>query len=473
MTDRRASRFLANIVGLQFSHKQPDILAVSESVTGRDLQRDSFAAVIPEHWPGLLDWLPTARRNAIGLFPKRAYVDLRVKRRIFTTRLSVLSDPESIMQVCGAKSQDFALTNLHLRLLKPSLGGGLIVAEGSAWKEQRRLALKFIAGRRKAAAETDSDSNDKIGARIDHEIESWQSASRAGGEVDLLNRLVQLSIDLLACSVFGLSEMIAHKGLTDSIDAHRDLIENYDLLDGMGVPSWVRSARLKRARALARRFDEEINDAIEQSNHQLLPLLRSGAHTDPRDLIVSIMAGFESVAVTSLWALAIAARQPELVSNILAERPDPAAPMAFKESVSSSLDAFVLEVMRLYPPLPLIYRKALKPVETPVGDFSKGELICMSPWIVHRHRKLWDRPDMFDPERWLGQVWSKTPGYMPFGVGARQCVGMHIGASLIKQIVYRTLRSSHITRNQPQLPAPRASISLRPTTPIYLGFAPR
>src|SRR5262249_4046014 len=58
----------------------------------------------------------------------------------------------------------------------------------------------------------------------------------------------------------------------------------------------------------------------------------------------------------------------------------------------------------------------------PLGGQS---LIVIAPYVLHRHRRLWDRPDIFDPSRFLGDAKANIPrfAYLPFGAGPRTCIG--------------------------------------------------
>jgi cytochrome P450 len=49
----------------------------------------------------------------------------------------------------------------------------------------------------------------------------------------------------------------------------------------------------------------------------------------------------------------------------------------------------------------------------------------IAPYVLHRHRALWDRPDVFDPGRFLGDASksSRRFTYLPFGAGPRTCIG--------------------------------------------------
>jgi cytochrome P450 len=55
----------------------------------------------------------------------------------------------------------------------------------------------------------------------------------------------------------------------------------------------------------------------------------------------------------------------------------------------------------------------------------RGALVVIAPYVVHRHRLLWDRPDIFDPTRFLAGTRDRIDryAYLPFGVGPRSCIG--------------------------------------------------
>ena len=57
------------------------------------------------------------------------------------------------------------------------------------------------------------------------------------------------------------------------------------------------------------------------------------------------------------------------------------------------------ETLRLYPPVPMMVREASQPEQFRDRDVRKGSQVVLSPWHLHRHERLWDRPDDFDPAR--------------------------------------------------------------------------
>jgi hypothetical protein len=87
--------------------------------------------------------------------------------------------------------------------------------------------------------------------------------------------------------------------------------------------------------------------------------------------------------------------------------------------------AVVEEAIRLYPPIAAISRVALGDDNLNGERVRPGSLIVISPYVLHRHRLLWDRPDTFDPQRFLGSARMEIDrfAYLPFGVGPRKCIG--------------------------------------------------
>jgi cytochrome P450 len=86
--------------------------------------------------------------------------------------------------------------------------------------------------------------------------------------------------------------------------------------------------------------------------------------------------------------------------------------------------AVIEETIRLYPPIAAMSRVAVDRDELNGEQVRPGSLIVISPYVLHRHRRLWDRPDVFDPRRFLGaRDTIDRFTYLPFGVGPRTCIG--------------------------------------------------
>jgi cytochrome P450 len=85
----------------------------------------------------------------------------------------------------------------------------------------------------------------------------------------------------------------------------------------------------------------------------------------------------------------------------------------------------VEESMRIYPPVPSMEREALADDMLGGRHVPKGSTVMISPWVLHRHKKLWQNPGRFDPERFSAENSAGRVrfSYLPFGGGQRICIG--------------------------------------------------
>jgi len=89
--------------------------------------------------------------------------------------------------------------------------------------------------------------------------------------------------------------------------------------------------------------------------------------------------------------------------------------------------AVVNEALRLYPPAFALARMAIAPDRLGDVDVPRGALVMMSPWVLHRHLRLWKEPDAFNPSRFLGEApLAHRFAHMPFGAGPRICIGAQL-----------------------------------------------
>ena len=107
--------------------------------------------LVPPHPPRApenmtaLQRLAAMRESAIGTWGQRAYEDDIIRGRFFFLRGSfILNAPDAIRHVLVDNYENYSRTPAGLRVLRPMLGEGLLIAEGRAWKHQRRtLAPAF------------------------------------------------------------------------------------------------------------------------------------------------------------------------------------------------------------------------------------------------------------------------------------------------------------------------------------------
>ncbi|MDP2324370.1 MAG: cytochrome P450, partial [Gammaproteobacteria bacterium] len=141
-----------------------------------------------------------------------------------------------------------------------------------------------------------------------------------------------------------------------------------------------------------------------------------------------IIAGHETSAGTLNWAWYLLSQHPDIEARMLTEirtaiRDDS---FSFDELMGLDYTARVLkETLRLYPPVWLFSRRALK--EDQLGEFRipAGAHLFIAPYFLHRRPELWPDPERFNPDRFDETCSPPIDRYafVPFSAGARRCIG--------------------------------------------------
>ncbi len=150
------------------------------------------------------------------------------------------------------------------------------------------------------------------------------------------------------------------------------------------------------------------------------------------------------------------------------------ADFAVMSRLRLSRDVF-REALRLYPPVPMMVRETTCPERLRDREVKPGAQIVISPWHLHRHTRLWDNPDGFDPDRW-GTENGRTclrEAFIPFSAGARVCPGAGfamVEGPLILSMLVRAFRFEVIADREP---VPVAHLTVRAKDGIWLRITPR
>jgi len=147
---------------------------------------------------------------------------------------------------------------------------------------------------------------------------------------------------------------------------------------------------------------------------------------------VIFMAGHETTANALAWTWYLLSQVPQVEGRLHAELAqvlggrlpilDDVPKLAYTRAVFE-------EAIRLYPPVPLLARQALRDEAIRGRPVPAGSLVMVVPWLLHRHRKFWGMPDHYIPERFLPEnaQLRVRHAYIPFSVGPRICAGAAFG----------------------------------------------
>ncbi len=428
------------------------------------------------------------RRNPLELWGKPAYQELVLPGSFLGRRQLLLNDPAAIRHVLLGNHENYQRNEAARRVLRPVLGDGLFLAEGEAWRHQRRVIAPALAPRVLPILSRHIVS---VAARVEDEI-----AAAGTRPVELMPVLQRLTLDVAGQSMFSLEMGAFGADLRALLQRYARDFAKVGLFDMLLPGGWT--TPLDRGRGRFRQNWLLLMDRIiaardaqaaaaEGAPRDLFDLLREARdpetgqgfdHALLRDEVSTlILAGHETTAVTLFWACYAAARLPAHQDAIAAETdgldlsPDGAA-AALPRLVHTR--AFVDEALRLYPPAYLIVREARAADVVGGEPIAAGTIVSISPWILHRHEAHWDRPDSFEPSRFLpGAPAPDRMVYMPFGAGPRICVGAQFALAEATLVLARLLRRFRLDLPGGGAVLPRGLVTTQPDRPVRFRLLPR
>lgn len=267
------------------------------------------------------------------------------------------------------------------------------------------------------------------------------------GECDLY-RLVSAEVFARFCQIFiGQTYPSDASRITEAIHRATDLL---DMLSKSFRP--YACARGPAARSLrtykedivefSRMLLRELRDAPDAPMARLL----DGALSEEEQLeemAATLIASLETTTLTSCWSIVQLLRHPEYLDRIRHSSPDVARHW---------VKLCVKETLRQYPAFWTLIRVVTERTVTPEHTFEEGDIVFISPLLIHHNPAHWERPDSYEPERHDSKERRARGAYIPFGHGARACIGAHIATQIIQEIVYgvRSFRSIRFTDKEPE-----------------------
>ncbi|KAL9242860.1 hypothetical protein vseg_016818 [Gypsophila vaccaria] len=159
----------------------------------------------------------------------------------------------------------------------------------------------------------------------------------------------------------------------------------------------------------------------------------------PNLLLDLFAAGTDTTSTTLEWAMAELLHNPEKLNKAQLELQDIVGKgNSFEESDISQLpylQAIIKETLRLHPPVPLLIpRKVDSDVKLFEFTVPKNAQVMVNVWAIGRDPEVWQKPDLFEPERFLGSqidVKGRDFELIPFGAGRRICPGLPLATRLL------------------------------------------
>ena len=395
----------------------------------------------------LLGNLPEVRRDPIRMFLEgfHAYGDV-VRFRFGPMIGHLVSSPAGVNHVLAESNRNYGKQTRGFKNLRYVLGNGLLTSEGELWKRQRRIAQPAFHRQRIAGfADSMVRAADAAAASL---------ASRSGTVVDMHHEMMRLTLRIVGETLLAYDPSDA----ADEVGAalHYLLsIANLRSSRVLDVPRAIPTPQNRKFRRALATLDRVVLRMIaERRKHpgdrgDLLSMLmesrdaETGEEMDDRQLrdetMTIFLAGHETTANALTFTWLLLSRYPAAFRELRAEL---AQVLGGRHPTVDDLPRLTLtrrvlqEAMRLYPPAWIIGRSVNGPDEIEGFSIPPRSILFVSPYVVHRHPRLWEDPEGFDPQRF-----EKEPArgaYFPFGGGPRMCIGNNF-ATMEAELVLATL----------------------------------
>lgn len=367
----------------------------------------------------------------------------------------LVSDPELAKDILQ-RDLDRYRKGFGNDVLEPLIGGGLFLLEGDPWRPRRRVIQPLLKLDRLRSLLP------QVQEQVSAGIEDWADASEQ--PISLFARIRPLVLRSMGTALLG----------TDAF-ADRELQE---ALNGLWVSTnarlwhvakWLDRLPLRENIAFNRTFAKirpVVREIRERALGPLIPELAEGGLDDASidaEVITFLIAGQECTAIAAAWGLHLLAAHPRAMEALQAEidavdeRPDFDTLWSLR-----ALRGVIDESLRMYPPAWMVARQANEEHEVGGCPVPKDSVVLVCPYIIHRHRGHWERPEDFEPSR---AAPKGAPHFMPFGTGPRTCVGANLARIIATAVVFDVARRYRLEAQSQPRPSP--SLTFRPKAPLY------
>jgi len=402
----------------------------------------------------------------------------------------MINEPKWVRHVLVESAEHFPKHRLMHDMLKPLLGESIFTTNGKVWERQRRLVDQgFVNARMKIVFPLMQDAVAEMVQRLD--------AVADGRSYEVDSETTWIAADIIFRTI--LSEKITEADARDIFHSFMEFQHHAQkamILSIYHLPAYFQRRAADRS---AKRIREIMAGMIRkryraaEEGEEHLPQDILGALMTAKDpvegnsftyeemldqICMLFLAGHETSASALAWALYLLSRSPELqermLEEILAEVGD--RPFEFEniKRLRLTLDVF-RETLRLYPPVGFFIREATREEKIRDKDVKTGSAVLVSPWLIHRHRDLWERPDEFDPDRFRtpeGKE-STNSAYLPFSSGPRVCVGAGFALQEAVLVLATIVRRYRIAQDEGHEPQPVGRVTIRSENGIRIRLFKR
>uniref|UniRef100_A0A5B6Z559 Cytochrome P450 714C2-like n=1 Tax=Davidia involucrata TaxID=16924 RepID=A0A5B6Z559_DAVIN len=403
------------------------------------------------------------------------------------TQILHVNEPDTVREITTCTSLDLGKPEYQHKERGALLGQGILTSNGAVWAHQRKiLAPELYMDKVKGMMNLITESTITL-------LNSWKGRIETEGglaDIKIDQDMRSFSGDVISRACFGsnfskgeeifkrlraLQEAASKKLLSTGVPGMRHLPTKSNR------EAW---ALEKEVRTLILKVVKERNEAGHEKD--LLQMVLEGAKNsdlsqDAIDRFIVdnckniYLAGYETTAVSATWCLMLLAANQEWQDRVRAEVLEvckgqiPDADMIRK---MKQLTMVINESLRLYPPVSVVSREALKDMKFGNINVPKGVNVWTLVVTLHTDPEIWG-PDAynFNPDRFANGITGacKLPHlYMPFGVGPRVCLGQNLAMVELKILISLILSNFSFSLSSQYVHTPALNLVIEPKFGVNL-----
>jgi cytochrome P450 len=427
------------------------------------------------------------RKSWLATLYEGSYFGKISRVRVPGLQIFIVKFPDLIKEVLVDKFERYPKHEISEVALKPLLGESIFTTNGPVWERQRRmLDPAFGQAKLKEVFALMSGGADAMIKRLD--------GVKDGGVMDIELEMTHVTADIILRTI--LSESLESEGARKIYEAFNLFQEKAVVMIQLGffrLPLWL----APRHYMIWKRTGKEIRELLAVSIRGRYEDYQRGKTGDYKDILQSLLesrdpvdgsafsllelvdqvamlflAGHETSASALSWSLFLLSKCPEIqerlhqeTCQLLGDRLPEFSDIPRHRQIRNVFR----ETMRIYPPVGfLTIRKAVGGQKLDKYDLPDGSPVAISPWLIHRHRELWDRPDEFDPDRFDGGLDQPQCAYIPFGQGPRICIGAAFAMQEAMLILASLTRRYRFEPGPGPDPEPTSRLTIRSLNGISL-----
>ncbi|KAA8543619.1 hypothetical protein F0562_021635 [Nyssa sinensis] len=397
------------------------------------------------------------------------------------TQIIHVNEPDTVREITTCTSLDLGKPEYQHKERGALLGQGILTSNGAVWAHQRKiLAPELYMEKVKGMMNLITESTTTL-------LNSWKGRIEAAGglaEIKIDQDMRSFSGDVISRACFG-SNYSKGEEIFKRLRALQEAASKKVLSTGIPGMRHLPTKNNREAWALEKEVRRLILEVVKERNEvgyekDLLQMVLEGAKNsdlsqDAIDRFIVdnckniYLAGYETTAVSATWCLMLLAANPEWQDRVRAEvlevcggqMPDSDMIRKMKQ-----LTMVINESLRLYPPVAVVSREALKDMKFGDINVPKGVNLWTLVVTLHTDPEIWGADSYkFNPGRFANGITGacKLPHlYMPFGVGPRVCLGQNLAMVELKILISLILSNFSFSLSPNYVHTPALQLVIEP-----------